>query len=258
MLSSWAYVPGPGCSSRWRPRLGPRLHCRHALCEPCVSRTGSCPSVCGRRSRAELHIQDNGPRMLPSSAAPGRRACCTHPCCSFPCSALGAHGTLHSPGRSKHLRVLCTTNLEVRQMLTHHQRLETTHTLSRDSAPCWLRELRRSRWRWSNGYALVPVDRDRVEEPPHGAAEEPPAPGEPGDRRVDRSAEHPHQRARPATGTGLRHQASPRFTPSAQTTAGFRAMVSSRTSEKPAWARAASISRPQAAEVSSLAPGPRG
>src|ERR671910_968281 len=151
-----------------------------------------------------------------------------------------------------------SSNLEVRQMLTHHQRLETTHTLSRDSAPCWLRELRRSRWRWSNGYALVPVDRDRVEEPPHGAAEEPPAPGEPGDRRVDRSAEHPHQRARPATGTGLRHQASPRFTPSAQTTAGFKAMVLSRTSEKPAWARAASISRPQAAEVSSLAPGPRG
>ena len=61
-----------------------------------------------------------------------------------------------------------------------------------------------------------------------------------------------------ATGTGLRHQASPRFTPSAQTTAGFRAMVSSRISEKPAWARAAPISRPQAAEVSSLAPGPRG
>src|SRR5829696_4066395 len=106
--------------------------------------------------------------------------------------------------------------------------------------------------------ALVPANRDRVGEPPHGTAEEPPAPGEPGDRRVERSAERPHQRAGTATGIGLRRQASPRFTPSAQTTAGFRAMVSSRTSEKPAWARAASISRPQAAEVSSLAPGPRG
>ena len=97
----------------------PRLERKHALCEPCVSRTGSCPSVCGRRTRAELHIQDIGPRMLPSSAAPGQRACCRHyPWCSFPCSsALGAHGTLHSPGRGKHLRVLCTTNPEVRRCL---------------------------------------------------------------------------------------------------------------------------------------------
>src|SRR5215207_5620119 len=86
--------------------------------------------------------------------------------------------------------------------------------------------------------AFVPADRDRVEEPPHGAAEEPPAPGQLGDRRVDYSAGRSHQRAGTAMGTGLRHQASPRFTPSAQTTAGFRAMVSSRTSEKPAWATA--------------------
>jgi hypothetical protein len=99
------------------PRLGPRLHRTHALCEPCVSRTGSCRSVCGRRTRAELHIQDIGPRMLPSSAAPGRRACCTHPCCSFPCSGLCAHGTLHSPVRGQHLRVLCTTNPEFRRCL---------------------------------------------------------------------------------------------------------------------------------------------
>ena len=46
--------------------------------------------------------------------------------------------------------------------------------------------------------------------------------------------------------------------PSAQTTAGFNAMASSRSSEKPACARAASISRPLAAAVSSLAPGRRG
>jgi hypothetical protein len=82
-----------------RPRLGPRLVRTHALCGPCVSRTGFSPSLCGRRTRAELHIQDIGPRMLPSSAAPRRRASCRHPCCSFPCSALRAHGTLHSPDR---------------------------------------------------------------------------------------------------------------------------------------------------------------
>jgi hypothetical protein len=92
------------------PRLGPGLHRTHALSEPCVNHTGISPPVCGRRTLAELHIQDIGPRMLPPSAAPGRRASCTHPCCSFPCSALRTHGTLHSPGRGKHLRVLCTTN----------------------------------------------------------------------------------------------------------------------------------------------------
>src|SRR5829696_2495614 len=128
MLRSWAYVPGPGRSNRWRPRL----ERTQALFEPCVSRRGLCPSVCGRRTLAELHIQDIGPRMLPSSAAPRLGACCRHPCCSFPCSTLRAHGTLHSPGRGKHLRVLCTTNLEVSLMLTHHQRSETTHTLSQD------------------------------------------------------------------------------------------------------------------------------
>src|SRR5687768_2066970 len=99
------------------PRLGSMLHRRHALYVPCVSRTGISSSVCGRQTLAELHIQDIGPRMLPSSAAAGRLSCCRHPCCSFPCSALGAHSTLHSPVRGKHLRVLCTTNLEVRQML---------------------------------------------------------------------------------------------------------------------------------------------
>jgi hypothetical protein len=82
-----------------RSRLGPRLHRRHALCVPCVSRTGIFPSVCGRRTRAELHIQDIRPRMPPSSAAPRRRASCTHPCRSVPCSGLRAHGTLHSPDR---------------------------------------------------------------------------------------------------------------------------------------------------------------
>ena len=117
------------------PRLGPRLERTHALCGPCVSRTRLSPSVCGRRSRAELHIQDIGPRMLPSSAAPGRGASRTHPCCFLPCSALGAHGTLHSPVRGKHLRVLCATNLEVRKTLTHHQRFETTYNLLPGSAP---------------------------------------------------------------------------------------------------------------------------
>src|SRR5215203_6016500 len=82
----------------WWRRLGPRLERRHALCEPCVSRTGLSPPVCGRQSRVELHIRDIEPRMLPPSAAPGRQVSCTHPCCSFPiCSALRAHGTLHSP-----------------------------------------------------------------------------------------------------------------------------------------------------------------
>src|ERR671912_2508312 len=117
MLGSCAYVRGPGRSSRWRPKLGPRLERTQALCGPCVSRRGLSPAVCGRRTRVELHIQDIGPRMLPSSAAPGRGASCRHPCCSFPCSALGAHGTLHSPVRGKHLRVLSTTNLEVRRCL---------------------------------------------------------------------------------------------------------------------------------------------
>src|SRR5215216_6299766 len=117
-----------------RPRLGPRLEPRQALCGPCVSRTGLSPSVCGRRTRAELHIQDIGPRMLPTSAAPRRRASRTHPCCSFPCSALRAHGTLHSPVLGKHLHVLCTTNLEVRQTFTHHQRSKTTLTQSQGSA----------------------------------------------------------------------------------------------------------------------------
>jgi hypothetical protein len=48
----------PSDSGIKRPKLGPRLHCTHALCEPCVSHTGIFPSVCGRRTRAELHIQD--------------------------------------------------------------------------------------------------------------------------------------------------------------------------------------------------------
>src|ERR671913_997933 len=117
LRSSWAYVRGGGCSSRWHPRLGPRLERKQALCGPCVSRRGLSPAVCGRRSRAELHIQDIGPRMHPSSAAPGREASRTHPCCSFPCSALGAHGTLHSPVGGKHLRDLCTTNLELARCL---------------------------------------------------------------------------------------------------------------------------------------------
>src|SRR5215218_6646307 len=118
------------------PTLGSGLHRTHALSEPCVSRTAISRSVCGRRTLAELHIRDIGPRMLPSSAAPGRGASCRHPCCSFPCSAVCAHGTLHSPVRGKHLRVLCATNPEVRQTLTHYQRSETTHTLSQGSAPC--------------------------------------------------------------------------------------------------------------------------
>src|SRR5829696_5845999 len=117
LQSSWAYVRGAGCSSRWHPRLGPRLERTQALCGPCVSRRGISPAVCGRRTRAELHIQDIGPRMLPSSAALRRGASCRHPCCSFPCSALCAHGTLHSPVRGKHLRVLCATNPEVRRFL---------------------------------------------------------------------------------------------------------------------------------------------
>src|ERR687890_2297746 len=119
MLRSWAYVRGVGCSSWWLLRLGPKHHRTQALCVPCVSRRGLSPAVCGRRTRAELHIQDIGPRMLPTSAAPGRGACCRHPCCSFPCSALGAHGTLHSPGCGKHLCVLCTTNLEVSARCLH-------------------------------------------------------------------------------------------------------------------------------------------
>src|SRR5215212_5870759 len=95
--------PGLPCVDRGvlvgmrRRRLGPRLSRTHALCEPCVCRTGISPSVCGRRTRAELHIQDMPPRMLPSSAALRRGASCRHPCCSFPCSGLRAHGTLHSP-----------------------------------------------------------------------------------------------------------------------------------------------------------------
>jgi hypothetical protein len=110
MLRSWAYVRGTGCSSRWRPML----ERTQALCGPCVSRRGLSPSRCGRRTLAELHIQDIGPRMLPSSAAPRRGASRTHPCCSFPCSALRTHGTLHSPGCGKHLRVLYRTNPEIR------------------------------------------------------------------------------------------------------------------------------------------------
>jgi hypothetical protein len=73
------------------PGLGPRLHRRHALCGLCVSRRGFSPSVCGRRTLAELHIQDIGPRMLPSFAALGQGACCRRPCCSFPFLALFAH-----------------------------------------------------------------------------------------------------------------------------------------------------------------------
>ena len=79
---------------RRRPRLGPRLARTHALYGPCVCRTGSCPPVCGRRTRAELHIQDMQPRMLPPSAAPRRGASCRHPCCSLPHSGLRAHSTV--------------------------------------------------------------------------------------------------------------------------------------------------------------------
>jgi hypothetical protein len=82
----------------WWRMPGPRLERTHALCEPCVSRTGLSPPVCGRQIRVELHIQDIRPRMLPPSAAPRRQASCTHPCCSFPGSGLRAHSTLHSPG----------------------------------------------------------------------------------------------------------------------------------------------------------------
>ena len=154
MLRSWAYVPGAGCSSRWLPMLGPMLERKHALCGPCVSRRGLSPAVCGRRTRAELHIQDIGPRMLPSSAAPRRGASRTHPCCSFPCSALGAHGTLHSPGCGKHLCVLCTTNLEFRQTLTHPSTLRNyTHSVSQASAPCLPEETRR--WSWSSAYTRL-------------------------------------------------------------------------------------------------------
>src|SRR5215218_11316402 len=53
---------------RWR-RLGPRPEHTQALCGPCVSRTGLSPPVCGRRSRAELHIRDIRQRMLPPAAA---------------------------------------------------------------------------------------------------------------------------------------------------------------------------------------------
>jgi hypothetical protein len=63
---------------------------------------------------------------------------------------------------------------------------------------------------------------------------------------------------RGGAGTALRRQAFTRFMPSAQTTAGFNAMVSSRSWEKPACASAASHLRPSAAEVSSVTPGPRG
>src|SRR5215217_8606442 len=151
MLRSCAYVRGPGCSSRWRPRLGPRLERTQALCGPCVSRTGLSPSACGRRTRAELHIQDIRPRMHLSSAAPRRGASRTHPCCSFPCSALRAHGTLHSPVRGKHLCVLCTTNLELRQTLTHRQRSETTHSLCKGFVPCRVREPPKWSWHWASG-----------------------------------------------------------------------------------------------------------
>src|SRR5215204_803910 len=82
----------------WWHRLGPRLERTHALCGPCVSRRGLSPPACGRRTRAERHIQDIGLRMLPPSASPHPGASCTHPCCSFPCSSLRAHGTLRSPG----------------------------------------------------------------------------------------------------------------------------------------------------------------
>src|SRR5829696_5421070 len=93
------YVEGGALVGMRRPRLVRT----HALYGPCVSRTGLSPPACGRRTLAELHIQDIGPRMLPPSAAPGRGASCTHPCCSFPCSALRTHGTLRSPGRGNHL-----------------------------------------------------------------------------------------------------------------------------------------------------------
>src|SRR5215210_7190019 len=76
---------------RRRPRLGPRLARTHALYGPCVSRTGLSPPACGRRTLAGLHIRDIRPRMLPPSAAPGRRASCTHPCRSFPYVAVFAH-----------------------------------------------------------------------------------------------------------------------------------------------------------------------
>jgi hypothetical protein len=100
-----------------RPRPGPRLHRTHALCGPCVNRKGISPAVCGRRTLAELHIQDIGPRMLPPYRAPGRRASCRHPCCSFPRSSLRAHSTLYSPGCGKHLYVLCTPNPKYRRHL---------------------------------------------------------------------------------------------------------------------------------------------
>src|SRR5215207_6640672 len=142
-------------SSRWRPRL----ERKHSLYGPCANRTGLSPAVCGRRTRAELHIQDIGPRMLPSSAALRQRASRTHPCCSFPCSALRAHSTLHSPVRGKHLCVLCTTNLEVRQTLTHSSTFRNyTHSEPRFRA-LLTEGASAARWRWSSGKTLMPGSR---------------------------------------------------------------------------------------------------
>jgi hypothetical protein len=124
--------PGPGhfmCVDRglpvgvWWRRLGPRLERTHALCEPCVSRRGLSPPACGRRTRAELHIQGIRPRMLPHARASRRRASCTHPCCSFPiCSALRVHGTLHSPGRSYLLRLCPMHGLPLRDAKSVHKK----------------------------------------------------------------------------------------------------------------------------------------
>src|SRR3712207_6779615 len=75
-------------------------------------------------------------------------------------------------------------------------------------------------------------------------------------RAAARAAEGPDQR--PAPGTALRRHFPAPFTPRAQATAGFNLMVSSRTSENPARIRAAAISRPLAADISSVAPGPLG
>src|SRR5215208_3219280 len=101
------YVEGAALVGMRRPRLVRR----HALCGPCVSRTGRAPSACGRRNRAELHIQDMQPRMLPPSAAPRRGACCTHPCCSFPSLALFVHmvPSIAPVAKSTLVSVLCKT-----------------------------------------------------------------------------------------------------------------------------------------------------
>src|SRR5215207_6242292 len=136
MLPSWAYVRGPDCSSRWRPRLGPRLERTQALCGPCVSSRGFplrfAAGEPGRGSTFRTLDRECSPHLpllasellARTHAAPSNVALFAHMVLSI-AQAVASTSASYVRLTSRFAR-----RLHIRQ------RSETTHTLSQGSAPC--------------------------------------------------------------------------------------------------------------------------